>query len=97
MKTIEEIKKILNEHLPMLKEKYGVKKIGIFGSYIRNEARNNSDLDLLVEFDRTIDLLMFINLENYLSDILGIKVELIMKDALKPRIGKNILKEVVYL
>lgn len=97
MKTIEEIKKILNDQIPILKERYGVKKIGIFGSYIRSETRKDSDLDLLVEFDKSIDLLMFINLENYLSDIIGIKVELSMKDVLKRRIGEHILKEVVYL
>jgi predicted nucleotidyltransferase len=97
MKTIEEIKKTLNEQMPILQEKYGVRKIGIFGSYVRGEPQIDSDLDLLVEFDKSIDLLMFINLENYLSDILGIKAELVMKDALKPRIGKRILEEVVYL
>jgi predicted nucleotidyltransferase len=94
MKSIEEIKKTLNEQMPILQEKYGVKKIGVFGSYLKGEPRKDSDLDLLVEFDRSIDLLMFINLENYLSDILGIKVELVMKDVLKPRIGKRILEEV---
>jgi hypothetical protein len=97
MNTIEEIKKILNDQMPILRERYGVKEIGIFGSYVRGEPRKDSDLDLLVEFDRSIDLLMFINLENYLSDILGIKVELAMKDTLKRRIGEHILKEVVYL
>jgi len=97
MKSIEDIKKILNDQLPYLKQQYGVRKIGIFGSYIKGVQRQNSDLDLLVEFDKSIDLLKFINLENYLSDILGIKVELVMKDVLKPRIGKRILEEVVYL
>ena len=97
MKTVEEIKKILNDQMSILRERYGVKEIGIFGSYLRGEPRKDSDLDLLVEFDKSIDLLMFINLENYLSDILGIKVELVMKDVLKKRIGKHILKEAVYL
>lgn len=97
MKTIDEIKQVLNRQMPILHERYGVKKIGIFGSYLRGEMNKESDLDLLVEFDKSIDLLMFINLENYLSDIIGIKVELSMKDVLKRRIGEHILKEVVYL
>jgi len=97
MKTVDEIKKIINDQMPILKERYGVTKIGIFGSFIRSESRKDSDLDLLVEFDKSIDLLMFINLENYLSDITEIKVELSMKDVLKRRIGEHILKEVVYL
>lgn len=97
MKAIEEIKQLFNEQMPILRERYGVKEIGIFGSYLRGKPRKNSDLDLLVEFDKSIDLLQFINLENYLSDISGIKVELVMKDVLKKRIGKHILKEAVYL
>ncbi len=95
MKSIEETKKILGQHKSILKEKYYVREIGIFGSYVRDENKKDSDMDILVEFDRTIDLLKFVNLENYLSDILGIKVDLVMKDALKPRIGKHILREVI--
>lgn len=95
MKNIEEIKQKLKELIPYLKEQYGVSYIGIFGSYIKGEENRKSDLDILVELKRAIGLLKFIEMENYLSDKLGVKVDLVMKDVLKPRIGKHILKEVV--
>jgi len=62
------------------------------------ETRPKSDLDILVEFEHDVDmgLLKFVGMENYLSDLLGVKVDLVEKSALKPRIGKHILKEVVY-
>ena len=99
IKTLDEIKKILKEHERELKERYGVKEVGIFGSYLRGEAKEKSDLDILVEFKSgaRISLLDFVELENYLSDLLGLKVDFVEKSALKPRIGKQILSEVVYL
>lgn len=98
MRTLEDIRKILKEHEETLKMKYRTTRIGIFGSYVRGEEEVvTSDLDLLVEFDDGITLFKFIEMENYLSDILGVKVDLVMKKALKPRIGKNILKEVLYI
>jgi len=99
MKTIEEMKKILAEHKKGLEEKYGVKEIGIFGSYLRGEQKESSDVDILVEFnpEARISLLDFVGLENYISDLLEAKVDLVEKSALKPRIGKHILKEVIYL
>ncbi|AEH51649.1 nucleotidyltransferase family protein [Pseudothermotoga thermarum] len=99
MKTVEEIKSILASHKQELKEKYGVKEIGIFGSYVRNEASIGSDVDILVEFedDANIDLIKFVNMENYLSELLGLKVDLVEKSSLKPRIGERILKEVIML
>jgi len=98
-KSPNEIRKILKTHEKELKEKYGIKKIGIFGSYLRREANEESDIDILVELDPTlkISLLDFVELENYLSDLLGIKVDLVEKSTLKPRIGKHILSEVVYI
>ncbi|HHV80540.1 TPA: nucleotidyltransferase family protein, partial [bacterium] len=78
-----------------LKIKYSVREIGIFGSYVRNEQGQSSDVDILVEFEKTPSLLEFISLENYLSDILGVKVDLVMKDSLKPNIGRHILEEVI--
>ncbi len=98
-KSLDEIKTILRAHKEELKEKYGVKEIGIFGSYVRGEATGESDLDILVEFDpdAKISLLEFVELENYLGDLLGLRVDLVEKSSLKPRIGKNILREVVNL
>lgn len=99
MKNIEEIKKKIEKLKPSLKEKFKVKSIGIFGSYIRGEEKKGSDLDILIEFEESADLslLDFIGLENYLSEELGVKVDLVEKSALKPRIGKCILEEVIYL
>lgn len=97
MKTLDEIRSILAQHKEELRLKYKVKDIGIFGSYVKGVQKKNSDLDILVEFDEEISLLKFVNLENYLSEILGIKIDLVMKDSLKPRIGRRILSEVISL
>lgn len=100
MKTKTELSSlisILRQNLPLLGERYQVESLGVFGSYVRNAQRPNSDLDLLVTFQKPPSLLQFIDLENYLSDLLGIKVDLVMRDTLKPRIGSRVLKEVVSL
>ena len=97
METFEQIKSTLAEHKEELRQKYKIKEIGIFGSYVRGEQKKQSDIDILVEFEETTDLslLDFIGIENYLSDVLGIKVDLVEKHTLKPRIGKHVLEEVV--
>jgi len=98
-KSVDEIKRLLKKYEREMEEKYGVRKIGVFGSYVREEQKKGSDIDILVEFypQAEMDLIKFVELEEYLSDLLGIKVDLVMKSALKPRIGKRILKEVVYI
>ena len=89
---------ILRQHLPELRERWGVRKLGVFGSYVRNEQHGDSDLDLLVEFDdRPLTLLQLIALENYLSDLVGIKVDLVEQGTLKPAIGRRVLKEMLAL
>jgi hypothetical protein len=90
-----QIIQILQQELPSLAKQYHVESLGLFGSYVRNEQKADSDLDLLVTFSKTPGLLRFIELENHLSDLLNVKVDLVMKDALKPNIGKHILREVV--
>lgn len=97
MKTLEEIEQGLRQHQTLLQERYKVKELGIFGSYVREEQTEESDVDVLVAFSEIPSLLKFVNLENYLSDLLGVKVDLVHKDGLKPRIGERILAEVVYL
>jgi len=92
---LEGILRTLKEHKNYLAEKYSVKEIGMFGSFTRREMNEKSDVDILVEFTDTPSLLKFINLENYLCDVLEVKVDLVMKRALKPNIGKTILKEVI--
>ena len=99
MKKLEEIQKKLNQNLTQIKQQYHITELGIFGSYIRGEATENSDLDILVEFEpqARFGLLTFCELENYLSELLAIKVDLVMKDSLKPHISKSIFQEVLYL
>lgn len=94
-KSLDEIIRILRRELPQLRERHKVSSLGVFGSYVRGEQRKKSDLDILVEFENTPGLIKFMGLENELSDRLGVKVDLVMKDALKPRIGKRVLAEVV--
>ena len=92
---LETIKKLLKKQKHELKIKYGVKSIGIFGSFVRGEAKKNSDIDVLVEFEKPIGMFKFLELEESLSKLCGRKVDLVSKKALKPNIGKRILKEVV--
>jgi hypothetical protein len=95
--NLPEILKELRQLLPLLSERYGIETLGVFGSYVRQEASPTSDLDLLVTFSDPPGLIKFIELENTLSDYLGIRVDLVMKDALKPAIGKRILEEVLLI
>jgi predicted nucleotidyltransferase len=95
MKSLSEIKEKLAENKELLRRKFKVKEIGLFGSYVRNEQKETSDVDILVEFEETPTLLEFIELENYLTELLGVKVDLVMKKALKPSIKEIVLKEVV--
>jgi predicted nucleotidyltransferase len=90
-------KKTLELLKPDLKERFKVKTIGFFGSYVRGEQKNTSDLDILVDFYETISLFRFIELEDFLSQQLGVKVDLVMRDALKPRIKDSILNEAIYV
>jgi hypothetical protein len=83
----------LQAHLPELRERYGVRELSLFGSYLRGEQRKCSDLDVLVEFDRAPSFFEFMRLERYLTKLLKIKVDLVMKSALKPAIGRHILEE----
>ena len=83
----------LNALLPILVAQYHINTLELFGSFVRNEAHPQSDLDLLVTFAQLPTLFQFVALENYLSDNLGIQVDLVMKDSLKPFIAKQILSE----
>lgn len=97
MKTLEEIRAQLEVLKPTLKERFKVKTIGVFGSYVRGEQKRGSDVDVLVEFEEPVGLFEFMRLEFYLSDLLGVKVDLVSKKALKPYIGEYIKREVVYV
>jgi uncharacterized protein len=97
MRTIEEIKDILKNEKFHLHEKYGIKEIGIFGSYVKSQQREDSDIDVLIELEISprISLIDLVELEYYLSELLGTKVDIAIKKNLKKRIGKRILSEVV--
>ena len=93
--TLEKILAILETALPELRENHGVKSLGVFGSYARRDTKRKSDLDLLVEFDRVPTMFEFVRLERHLTALVGVKVDLVMKTALKQEIGKRIMAEVV--
>lgn len=97
MKQREEIERILREHKAELRERYGVREIGLFGSYVRGEQRRRSDVDVLVEFDVVPGLLKFIELEDYLSRLLGVRVDLVRKASIRKELREHILSEVVML
>ena len=97
MVAIGGIKEAFWKQKSALRDRCNVESIGIFGSYVRGEQKKKSDLDVLVEFYRTIDLFTFVELEDFLSEVPGVKVNLVMKSTLEPRIKDRILKEAVHL
>ncbi|MGD2207665.1 MAG: nucleotidyltransferase family protein [Anaerolineae bacterium] len=99
MKTLDEIKEILEAQQDHLAAEYGVTIVGVFGSYVRGEQHRNSDVDILIELERPprISLIGLVELEYYLSDLLGMEVDVAIKKNLRKRIGERILHEVVPL
>ncbi len=87
----------LQNNLPFLKQNYHVARLGIFGSVARDERTEKSDVDMLVEFNSPVGFFDFIRLENFLSEILKQKVDLVTKNALKPVIKDEIIKETLYV
>lgn len=93
----EEIISIIKREMPYLKEEFKISEIGLFGSYVRGEADDESDIDILVSFSETPGFIKFMRLENYLSGrFYGIKVDLVVKNSLRPNIGKEILNEAIF-
>ncbi|HSV96261.1 MAG TPA: nucleotidyltransferase family protein [Spirochaetota bacterium] len=80
-----------------LAERYGVSRLGVFGSYARGEEHGGSDVDILIEFKKTPDLFEFFEIEEFLEDALGAKIDLVREQALKHRIKSRVLAEVVYI
>ena len=95
--TLDEVKNMIKEHKGNLEQDFRVKEIGIFGSYARGEQRDRSDVDVLVEFDEPVSLLGVVKLENYLSDLLHVKVDLVPKKDIRQELREGILKETIYL
>jgi len=90
---IDQVKKIL---LPVMRE-YGVKKASLFGSFVRQDMKKNSDIDVLVEIDADVSLLDFVELKQKLEEAVGRRVDLVEYETLKPFIKENVLKEQVVL
>jgi hypothetical protein len=95
MKTVEQIRTAIRQHQEVLVERYGIKVVGLFGSYARREHRKRSDLDLLVDIVRPISLLELIGAELYLSEVLGVKVDLIPKRDVREELRETIFREVL--
>jgi|WetSurMetagenome_2_1015567.scaffolds.fasta_scaffold308583_2 uncharacterized protein len=95
MKTAEELKTELETLKPLLKKRFKVETIAIFGSYSRGEQTKKSDLDMLVTFSEPIGLYRFIEVEEFIEKKLKVKVDLVQKGALLPTIKEQILSETV--
>lgn len=93
----KDIIEIIRDSKPEMESRYGVRRLGLFGSYVRERQKEKSDIDILVTFGRDIDLFDFLDLREYLETKLHSRVDLVMETALKPAIGKRILAEVEYV
>ncbi len=96
MKSLTDIEKLLISKKAMLFRKYPIKSLAIFGSYARNEQQEESDLDLLVEFDGKIGS-NFILLADELEELLGFKVDLVSKKGIKPHYFEHIKEDIIYV
>lgn len=96
MPTLEDIKTKLIEKFPYLREKYGVGTLGIFGSYVRGDQTDQSDVDILVTFSRPIGL-AFVSLADEIEEFLGVKVDLVTRDSIKPRYWEHIVQDLIYV
>ncbi len=97
MITREEIIRQLNSRQSEIQQRFGVKSLALFGSVARGEIHPDSDVDLLVEFDRSVGLFGLFALQDYLEGLLGCKVDIGTKESLKPRIRETVLREMVYV
>ena len=81
----------------MLQTKYSINRLGVFGSYIRGEQEQDSDIDILIDYKAAPTIITLIELERHLSKLIGIKVDLVTINGLKPPLKKKIMEEVVYI
>ncbi len=100
MLTSEEIIKKLGEELPFLKKEFGIKKIGIFGSFIKGAQKEDSDIDIIVEFEKSIGL-AFMDLAEYLENLFNKKVEILTPEGIRSirvkKIAQKISNSVIYV
>jgi predicted nucleotidyltransferase len=97
MTTLPQIKQIIRHHRATLHDRYKVQKIGVFGSYSRGDTYSGSDLDILVEFYEPVSLLQLVSLENFLTDIVGIKVDVVPKEDIRVELKDRILREAIFV
>lgn len=98
MLTQEDILNRLREQKPLLKEKFYVTEIGLFGSFVRNEAHKDSDIDLLISIDAPLDIYKKTkeSLQRYLKKLFGKNVDIANPNSLKPHYKERILKQTIY-
>jgi predicted nucleotidyltransferase len=96
MKKLSEITSLLESHKKVMQEKYNIKTIGIFGSVARGDATDLSDVDILVEFDKPIGL-DFVLLADEIENILGVKIDLVTPNAIKPKMFEYIKQDLIYV
>ncbi len=96
MQPVKRILTILRQHREILHDRYKVQQVGVFGSYARGDIHSGSDVDIIVEFYEPISLLALVSLENYLSDILGTKADVVPKEDIRIEMRERILREAVY-
>jgi predicted nucleotidyltransferase len=97
MKTLEEIKNSLIQQKEILTEKYKVNRVGIFGSYVRGEQTQKSDIDILIDYEEVPSLITLIELEHYLEKALNSEIDLVTRKGIKPQFKESILDEAVYI
>ncbi|MDJ0647581.1 MAG: nucleotidyltransferase family protein [Xenococcaceae cyanobacterium MO_188.B19] len=97
MKNLEEIKQILRQSKPFLEDNYRITEVGIFGSYARGKETESSDVDVIVDYQKPPTLIMLVELKEYLSSLVNMKVDIVTKKGLKPRIKEKVLSEVIYV
>jgi hypothetical protein len=97
MKTLDEIRQVLSVQKKSLCEKYQITELGVFGSYARGEQTEASDVDILVDYEVAPTFIMLVELRDYLSDVFGLKVDIVTKNGLKSRIRDRVLSEAIYV
>jgi len=92
-----ELQTNLRQLKPMLGQRFNVKRLGLFGSFVRGAGERARDVDVLVEFSGSVDLLDFVALERYLAEQTGLKIDLVSLKAIRPEFKGTILNEVIYI
>lgn len=97
MKNLQEIKAILGQVKSLVQEKYQISELGIFGDYVKGEVKENSQVNILIDYTEPLSLLDLVDMEYYLSDLLKVKADVISKNGLKGKRRERILSEVIYV